>query len=235
MLTVHKIWKEQNKGVKMGLDQSIYKMDQGYASIVKQLEDVRNASNKYVNDKMDLPEIQKILDSFIIDTKYAQIDNPDSVVDTLKFNFKSILYGNDDYDTVKWDLFNNMSIFNYNTPETDKEEITNKLLNLLKDYSPDDEQKNRILLETSLVEKEKSMRSEVCYWRKYHDLNKYILSVFGGDNCEDTPLTKEDVEQIYDFIKDDNKNKEYQEDVEQVEDLLQNWDENCTYCYTPWW
>ena len=221
--------------MKVGLDQSIYKMDQGYIDTVKQLEDVRNASNKYVNDKMDLPEIQKILNSFIIDTKDTQIDNPDRVVDTLKFNFKSILYGNNDYDTVKWNLFNNMSIFNYNTPETDKEEITNKLLNLLKDHSQDDEQKNRVLLETSLAEKEESMRSEECYWRKYHDLNKFVLDTFGGDNCEDTPLTKEYVEQICDFIEHDNKNKEYPQDVEQVEDLLENWDENCTYCYTPWW
>ena len=215
--------------MKVGLDQSIYKMDQGYIDTVKQLEDVRNASNKYVNDKMDLPEIQKILDSFIIDTKYAQIDNPDRVVDTLKFNFKSILYGNYDYDTVKWNLFNNMSIFNYNTPETDKEEITNKLLNLLKDYSPDDEQSKRNLFEISLAEEEESMRSEVCYWRNYHDLNKFILDTFGGDNCEDTPLTKDIIYEIYEFIKEDK------EDVEQIEDLLENWDENCTYCYTPWW
>jgi len=204
-------------------------MQEGYTDTVKQLEDVRNASNKYVNDKMDLPEIQKILARFIIDTKDTQIDNPDRVVDTLKFNFKSVLYGNDDYDTVKWNLFNNMSIFNYNTPETDKEEITNKLLNLLKEHSPDDEQKNRVLLETSLAEKEESMRSEVCYWRKYHDLNKFILDTFGGDNCEDTPLTKDIIYEIYEFIK------EGKEDVEQIEDLLENWDENCTYCYTPWW
>jgi len=219
----------------MGLDQSIYKMQAGYTDITDKIAKVRSLSNKYANDKMSLPEIQKILDRFIIDTKDIQIDNPDRVVDTLKFNFKSFIYGNDDYDTVKWNLFSNMSIFNYNTPETIREEITNKLLNLLKDYSPDDEQKNRNLLETSLAEKEESMRSEVCYWRKYHDLNKFILDTFGGDNCEDTPLTKEDVEQICDFIKNDSNNKEYQEDVEQVEDLLENWDENCTYCYTPWW
>ena len=84
-----------------------------------------------------------------------------------------------------------------------------------------------------LVNQVDSMETEQAYWRKYHDLNYYILDELttpvDDGNCEDIPLTHEDILAIQQFIRSDG------EDSTQVDDILADWDESATYVYHPWW
>ena len=77
-------------------------------------------------------------------------------------------------------------------------------------------------------------RKEILYFRKYHDLNDYILDAFGGDNCGTTQMNKNRLETILKFIMDDHSESfDYAED--QLKQIIETYDNSFDYVYVPWW
>jgi len=208
----------------MGLDMSIYKLTK---DVINTEHKKDKLNNEYSSEFSK--EISKILESHKEDfIKHLQKFNVETDEDNIERLVTKLIYSKeiDDKNSLMYLLFSYFPI--YGILIEDKEPIytdfmklsgeiptNNKLLSLNKEYE---------LLDSLSLERE-----EVAYWRKYYDLNSYILDTFGGDNCEDTVLSLEDLQDIRDFIKNDN------EDTTQVDKIISNFDSECTYVYHPWW
>lgn len=95
-------------------------------------------------------------------------------------------------------------------------------------------------LQKSIHELEKELQEELqesAYWRKYNDLNDYILEELtipeGDGNLEYLPITRGDTLNIKEFIVKDDQ--DYYNDTTQIDSILDNWDDTATYVYHPWW
>jgi len=146
---------------------------------------------------------------------------------------KVYAFGNRDAESMEWEIFNNFSKFKNpkgfleDIPE--KSEATKDFIDLATPYILPEETLLLVKEYEELGESIENCNEEVAYWRKYHKLNEFILDTFGGDNCEEVPLTKDDMEEIRDFIKEDGKHSK------QVDKILNEWDEDAIYVYEPWW
>ena len=129
-------------------------------------------------------------------------------------------------------MFNCFTVFNFDLSDSDKRHILDKFQSTFDKLPPLDlsaELDKHDAFEESL----RNLETEVAYWRKYHDLNEYILTELDtegiGGNCEDFPLYKEDFITIHEFITSNG------ESPSQIDDILNSWDDTCTYVYHPWW
>ena len=141
----------------------------------------------------------------------------------------SYAMGNRTPTDLEWELFQCFSRFPYDSTEAYKKEVTKDLIKVASKYMLPDSFKNKLEEYERLSDEISNCSAEVCYWRKYHDLNSYILNTFGGGNCEETELDLNKVKQIRDFIYRNEEN------TSQVEELIKKWDENKRYVYYPWW
>lgn len=213
----------------MGLDMYIYKHEKGRAQIELDREKVIEESNNYVNSLYKTENIKYIVNDFIEKHKEHFISLSEKTFKSTEYKAKSILYGNTDFKMVQWNLFNNCSRFNYDVSEENKIEITKDFLQRLDKHTMSKEQSDRLELEKDLDKKLDDAQEEMAYWRKYHELNAFILDSFGGDNCEYTTLTIENIKEIKQFIRDDGW------DTSQIDSILDSWDDTAVYSYYPWW
>ena len=212
----------------MGLDQYIFKNEKGRDEVESQHNKLEKEAEDYAYNLADTYEVKDIINNFVKDnSKYLR--NPEDAIDGTRHKVATILYGLDEVEHTKWNLFNNCTDFSFDLNDREKYKIAERLVNDLKDFKPTKEQSNRVKKIDKLDKQLDCMQTEVAYWRKYHDLNNYILDKFGGDNCEDTILSKGDMEDILEFIKTDEGLSR------QVVDILNDWDDEATYVYHPWW
>jgi hypothetical protein len=210
----------------MGLDMYIFKLTKEVEVTEKQKEQLSNIFDKEFGKEVD---------------KLTPILKDDCIEHLKKFD---VLITEKDIEIVISNLIESMWI-------TDKESMYNVLFNYFPVYEFFilDKQQAKIYLDfmllktkvplnrtlVSLYKKYQELnaldikREKLAYWRKYHDLNSYILETYGGGNCEDTTLSLEDLKDIKKFIKNDNK------DTTQIDKIISNFDNECTYVYNPWW
>lgn len=212
----------------MGLDQYIYKDSLNRADLAERIDKLEEELSKVTMDRMkaneeEINEIAKAFterwSGFILTKRENLFTNDISIFIHRRINIKN----------MRWQLFNNCSVFNFNTTETDKSLITDDFVESFKKFGATEEHFLKID-EVNVLESElDTMRTEVAYWRKYHDLNSYVLETFGGGNCEDTILDTHALESIRDFIVDDG------EDATDLDNILSNFDTEAVYIYHPWW
>ena len=212
----------------MELDMYIYRDRKGREQSILQLEKIVEEANDYAIELCLKPEVQNIVTLFLNKYTCFMCENKD-LRKKAERDVKSILYGNTDLTTTRWNLFNNCSVFNFGLNDEQKNSISLDLLDMLKNYKTTQKQLDRLKQEAKLDGQIHRMRIEVAYWRKYHDLNDYILKTYGGDNCEETVLYKKDMNDILQFVKNDGKN------TDQLEEILSDWNTESTYVYCPWW
>lgn len=212
----------------MGLDQYIYKYGAGHKELKEEYETVITDSNNYVNELFNSkPELLVILTDFINDHKEQLSETIEESTKRLTYIVKGILYGNNSVNQVVSALFYDVTIFSRDIQL--KENIANDLLARLEACPISEAQTTRLNLEEELESKREDGTEELAYWRKYHDLHNFILNSFGGGNCEDTPLTKENMETIVEFIQGNGH------EASKVQNILGSWDDTATYVYHPWW
>lgn len=214
----------------MGLDQYIYKRNKNYAPTLHQLEVLNKESNDYTQALVQSPEVKTTIAQFIQDIQHSlqSVDHEYNIT-RITQSAASIIYGNNDPDQVKWDLFNNCSVFNFDYEDSYQLEVANNLISMLSDYKLSPEQLARLSKEEELQNMIDSSQTEVAYWRKHYDLNDFILETFGGGNCEDTPLTLDDMYRILEF------QEESEFDTSKLTAIIDAWDNSATYVYHPWW
>lgn len=212
----------------MGLDQYIYEHHKDREAIELRLEKLLDESNDYAIELSQKPEIQAIIKT-IVDKYEKHMYKDGDLLSYMSHKVRSILYGNNDFEETRWDLFNNCSKFKFELDGKIKDEITRDILDMLKPYPVSEAQRKRLEEESKLNKQLSDMQTEVAYWRKFHLLNDYMLQKYNADNCEYTKLSKKDMEDIRDFICTNN------EDPNQVINILKNWDDEKIYLYFPWW
>jgi len=216
----------------MGLDMYIFKQNPELDEVKKKIDSLtkelsNDKRNFYVKYKKDIEkEVKKFVQEYRSIIRECYLDSiVEFFVNWVK-EFGDVIA---DLDTVKWHLFNYYTRFSYDTPEGTKNKLTKSFMSIIDKFSCPVEIKNKSKEIDKLRSKADNLYEEVAYWRKYHDLNNYILDTFGGDNCEDTPLSKDDMYSIQKFIKNNGQ------DTKQIDEILEDWDETYTYVYHPWW
>jgi hypothetical protein len=227
----------------MGLDMYIYKQDKGYEEAEKKCNELETSMTNKMNKHLEKHKntIKTKLQFFILRNKEHLHDNGETerVFNKLKIDVTQYLYRSDNSDIhslISWQLFNNCSVFEYYVDNTIKSSIVKDFIETFFSISDITFSKDRELLQEFGRERD-ALEYEEAYWRKYHDLNTYILTelvtVKDDGNCENLPLTKEDVIKIKEFIVKDDK--EFYNDTSQIDSILNTWDDTATYVYHPWW
>lgn len=217
----------------MGLDQFIYKRQPEYYTIKASLGNVEraleDAVTQYTTDNASI--IAKLIEQFR-NHVVSHISAPQRFVETTQSNAIHYIVRDPDSDSLAWSLFNCFTVFNFSLSTSEKRYILGKFQTTF-DKLPSLDLSAELDKYESLEESLRNLETEVAYWRKYHDLNEYILTELDtkgiGGNCEDLPLSKSDFNDIHEFITCNG------ESPSQIDDILNSWDDTCTYVYHPWW
>jgi len=225
----------------MGLDMYIYKrtdkyakIEKAYAKLTAQLE---IELDEYFATKKT--ELEVIIQGFIHRyEKFILIPSRSTASVTSSAKYLITTYSADStdenfVDSIKWDLFNNLSAFDYNAPSETKTAITLDFIESVRPLCILDNLKE-ICKMRKLYSELQDNQIEVAYWRKYDKLNRYILEnhEYSGDgNCAYIELSKDDLQLMQEFVSTCLDSI----DAEQITNILENWCEDCIYMYHPWW
>jgi len=210
----------------MGLDMNIFKLTKKVIEIEKQKEQLSSQFDRELNKEIDKITSQ-IKDDCINHLNKFNIEITEDNVKVVISNLVESTWVTDKESRYNM-LFRYFPVYDLFIEEKKQNKIYEDFLKLQEKIEPN---KNLISLHSSYQKLDALdiKREEVAYWRKYHDLNSYILETYGGGNCEDTTLSLEDLKDIKKFIKNDNK------DTTQIDKIISNFDNECTYVYNPWW
>jgi len=225
----------------MGLDMYIYKRTKQYAKIEKEhaklTAQLTGELEKHFTTKK--AELDGIVQNFI-HKYYNIITDKDrstaSITRTAKYvisNYAADSAEENYVDIIKWNLFNNLSVFDYHTTLQTATAIAVEFIEAVKPLCTVDNAK--ALTKTRRLYSElQDNEMEAAYWRKYDKLNSYILEnhEYSGDgNCAYIELSKGDLQSMQEFVSKDPDSI----DAEQITNILENWCDDCIYIYHPWW
>ena len=216
----------------MGLDMHIYEQDKKILELRDRAKTLRESLNNSlsIHEKEIKDELLEDLKDFMLKYKEdIKASTEESKIDYIVRHVMSYAMGNRTSTYLEWELFQCFTRFPHDSTEEYSKEVTKDLIKVASKYMLPDFFKNKLKKYEKLSDEISNCSEEVCYWRKYRDLNSYILNTFGGGNCEETLLDLNKVKQIRDFIDRNGEN------TSQVDELIEYWDEDRRYVYYPWW